>query len=339
MRIKLLIAVADGSYAEHLSSNLSEKHTDSFEVSVCSTAQRLRDILAAQKFEAALLDASLIKDIDLRPIHLPLLLWAEEEQFSDTAGDHKLIRKYQRISSIADEILESYAKISSDSSGPVLEKARVIVFWSPSGGVGTTTSALSYAARKVSDGKQVLYLNLESFSSTPLFFPESGKSISAAFEMLDNHEGNLKMLLRGIRRQDNGSGISYFCHPENFDDMNILSVEDAAVLITACSGITEELVVDLSCICNMRTWRIFELADRIFIVVNDTQSSQIKLSQFIAQHNVFERIRAKTAIVANKGAHINHPLIDIAISLPPVLVDCESELFKTLSASFAEQVS
>ena len=337
MRIRLLIAAEDAGYAEELSNALSNLHADMFEVSVCGTTQRLRDLLASHRFDAALLDESLIDGVDLHPIRMPMLLWSEDECIAEPESDLKKIRKYQRISSIAGDVLESYAKVSSDGRGPFSEKARISAFWSPAGGVGTTTAALACAACRASEGKQVLYLNLESFSSTPLYFPEKGKSISTAFEMLDNREGNLKMFIRGIRRHDSDSGIAYFSHPENFDDMNILSVDDAAALITACCGITDELVIDLSCICNKRTWQVFELADSIHLVTDHTKTAQIKLSQFTAQHNVFERIKSKAALVANKGALIDQPLMTVAVSLPFIPLGDEFDLFKTLSVAFKEE--
>ena len=336
MRIKLLIAAADGDYAEHLSNTLSEKYSDAFVVSVCSTAELLADMLAYQKFDAALLEASLIEGVDLRLIQLPLLLWTESAHVSGAADECTKVRKYQRISSIACDILESCAKTSFSGRDPISQRARITAVWSPAGGVGKTSVALAFAAQKKTDGKQVLYLNLESFSSTPVYFDKSGKSISAVFDMLDNDEGNLKMLIRAIRRQDSVSGIEYFCHAENFDDMNILSVDDAESLIRACCTITDELVVDLSCVCNKRTWQVLELADRILIVADQTRTSQIKLSQFTAQHSVFQRVRAKAALIANKGAAISEPLVDAVISLPLVQSADESLVYKTLANSLIE---
>ena len=334
MRIKLLIATSDVGYTEHLSGVLSEQYADSFEVCVCSNTEHLRDMLTSHRYDAALLEASLAGGTDLRPIHMPLILWAEDDCIAGPPDGLGKIRKYQRISSIVGQVLESFARVSSDGHSTLSKKARISAFWSPAGGVGTTTAALAFAAYKVTEEKQVLYLNLESFSSTPLYFSESGKSISAAFEMLENQEGSVTTLMRGIRRQDNGSGIAYFCHPDNFDDMNILSVEDSAALITACCDITDELVIDLSCICNRRIWKVFELADNIFIVTDKTISAQIKLTQFISQHNVFERVKTKAALIANKGAQIDRPPVDVAVSLPFAESADESEIYKTLSAFF-----
>ena len=46
MKIQLLIALNDIDYTEHLSKVLSEKYADRFEISICSSAERLQDTLS-----------------------------------------------------------------------------------------------------------------------------------------------------------------------------------------------------------------------------------------------------------------------------------------------------
>jgi MinD-like ATPase involved in chromosome partitioning or flagellar assembly len=154
--------------------------------------------------------------------------------------------------------------------------------------------------------------------------------------MLDNREGNVKMLIRGIRQQDNGVGFAYLCRPDNYDDMYILSAENMAVLIESCAEVTDELVIDMSCVCDRRTRRVFELADRVLLVTDPTSTAQTKLSQFTFQHNVFERISAKATLVANKGAEAGKPPISAVIRLPLVQSANASAVYRTLSASSFE---
>jgi len=331
MKVKLLIATTDTDYTEHLSSRLSQRHADAVDVTVCSSTERLRILLSAKKFDAALLEEVLADGADLRNIQLPLLLWAEDEESADTDATHRRIRKYQRVSSIVADVLEHYAKVSIDGCGIDTDRAIITAVWSPAGGVGKTTIALAYAARKISEGKQALYLNLEPFSSVPVYFAETGKSVSAVFEMLENHEGNVKMLIQGIRRYDSDVGVAYFCRPDNFDDINILSAENVNVLVEACAGVTEELVIDMSSTCDERTRQIFELADQILFVTDTTATAQIKLSQFTTQHQVFERIRDKTVLIANKGATVVEQLTDVMISLPFVQATAAPAVYKALS--------
>ena len=331
MKIQLLIAVSDSSYAEHLSNNIAENYADVIDSNVCTEAEHLREQLAVRSFDAALLDESIIESLSLESIRLPILLWESGESTSSASAGIGRIRKYQRISEMVSIILEQYAKILSDERGPNMKRANITAVWSPMGGVGKTTTALALCMEKALEGKQALYLDLEPFSSVSNYFADNGRGMSAVFEMLETGEGNIEILARSLRMQDGGSDIAYFCSPENFDDMNILTPENTAVLIEACSGVTEELVIDMSCICDERARRIFELADRVLLVTDSSRTAQIKFAQFASQNSVFPRIKSKTTLVANKGAIIGDPLVDTVIYLPAVQSADAIAVYKTLS--------
>lgn len=338
MRIKLLVATSDSDYGEHLSGVVSARHADVFDVIVCSTAERLSELLSVSRYDAALIGAEMIDGLDLRNIHLPVLIWEDEGNIPVSAADLGKVGKYQRISIIVADILERFAKISASSRNTDIKKARVTAVWSPAGGVGKTTVALAYAAKMASEGKQALYLDLEYFSSVPAHFSQAGKSISTIFEMLEAQEGNIDLLIRGIRCQDNG--IAYFCGPENFDDMNILTADNVALLIEACCASADELIIDLSCVCGECERQVFEYADKVLLVTDPSGIAQIKLIQFASQNNDFARIKAKAALVENKGATVDKPIVDTVISLPFVQLTDAAAICKTLSGySFPESRS
>lgn len=330
MKIKLLIVSDDSDYVEHLSNILSEKYADTFEVIVCSSAERLKNLLAVNRFDTVLFEPSFASSMNLDSVRLPFILWDESEYVADGYRDIRKVRKYQRISSIAGNVLENYAEVVTGVSNLSTSKAHITAVWSPCGGVGKTTLSLAYAARKVSGGKQAVYLNLENFSSTSVYFSESGKSISTAFERLD---ANVHMLLMGIRQQDSGSGITYFSGPDNYDDMNILTVDDIETLINACAAWAEELVIDLPNYCDERIQKIFELADAVLLVCDQSGTAQVKLRQFINQHNVSQHIQEKSVLVNNKGSNITEASISKTIRLPLVQSVDPISVYKTLSGS------
>jgi len=314
MKVKILIATSDKIYTGHISEYISENHADTMEVSVCNTLKGVCDMLSSRKYDVALMDTSLIKNANTESVQLPMLLLSEHD--ADELPEQFIrINKHQRISSIVAEVFEQYAKVSGNRRSCGL-KANITAVWSPIGGSGKTTVTLAYCASKASEGKDVLFLNLESFSSIPAFFNARGKSISTVFEMLDSGEGNVKMLIQGICCQENG--IAYLCPPDNFDDISILSASNILELLTSCAEITEELVIDLSCACDERTRQIFDLASRVLIVTEPTTLAQVKLYQFTTQNDVFETIKEKATIVANKGATLIEPVTDSVISLPLV---------------------
>jgi len=330
MKIKLVIATCDSDYAEHLSNVLSEKFADEFSISVCSLDDELSEILGKVKFDAALIELQFTKPEKLSMVRLPIILYDESDNVPDEYECFVKIRKYQKISSIAGEVLQAYAETTASASGPGINKANVTACWSPSGGVGKTTVALAYAARRVLDGKQVVYLNLENFSSIPIFFSNTGKSISTAFEKLDS---NINMFLMGIRQKDSGSGISYFCGPDNYDDIHILTADDVEKIIEACAFGTDELVIDLSCYCGECTKKALELADSVMLVCDHTRISQAKLKQFINQHNIFKSIQAKSILINNKGAEVEEASALKSIKLSHVPSTDPVFVYKTLSGN------
>ena len=329
MKIKLLIATGDNDYAEFISNILSEKYADTFDTGVCSSGERLRDLLSAGRFDIVVLESSFVNSTNLRSVQLPLILADESEFSSPSDGEIKKIRKYQRISSIVGNILENYAEENKGLGTFGANKANVTVVWSPSGGSGKTTVALACAAHRISNGKQAIYLNLESFSSTSVYFQENGKSISKVFEKLDS---NVNMLLTAIRQQDSGSGISYFCGPDNYDDINVLSEGDIEILINACTVGTDELIVDLSSQYDNRIRKIFDLADAILLVCDPSSTSKAKLQQFVNQHNIFGQIQSKTILVNNKNAKTTETKIGKTVQLPLVQSTDPISIFKTLSS-------
>ena len=318
MKISLLIASCDDDYSEQLSGYLSDRYKDAFYISVCRSSQNLRELLAVSGFDAALLEQPLASGIDLSPVRLPVMLWDESVSGTDVQPEGLTIRKYQRISSIAAYILENYAKISVGEFDPGTGRAYITAVWSPAGGVGKTTVAVAQALKLSAEGKKVVYLNLEHFSSSPAYFDDDGRSISSVFEMLEKNTGNLKMLIQAIIRQDADSGIMYFRGPENYDDINILSEEDTSALLTACAGAAEGLVVDLPGSCDVRTRQVFKLADRILLVTDQSGASETKLRQFVCQHSVYEQFKSKAVLVANRGSAYPEPLLPEMISLPLV---------------------
>jgi len=260
-----------------------------------------------------------------------MLLWSENETTTDLSAGLGKINKYQRISSIVAAVLEQYAKLSKKNYNPDLKEAKITAVWSPAGGVGKTSVAIAYALSNARDNKKVFYLNLEYFSSSPEYFRESGKSISSVFEMLENQEGDLKMLIQGISCFENG--IAYLCSPDNYDDLCILSSENIHELVTACAALSDELVIDLSCVCDARVNKIFERADSVLLVMGKTTTGEVKLAQFMSQNDVFESIKEKVTLVVNKGADYSSPLIESMISLPHVQSSDVKTVCKALSES------
>lgn len=331
MKIQLLIAVSDIDYAEHLSSVLSESYEDVFEVGICSDPTRLEKVSASHRFDAALLDEQMAETEAADMVRMPIVLCDGSLPVGPRGRELKKIRKYQRISAIVSEVLSSYAEVSDDLNSFNDAPAHITVVWSPAGGCGKTTAALAYGAQKVAQGRKTLYLDLEPFSSEEVYFSERGKSIST---ILDKLEENAEMLLRSIRLEDKGSGIYYFEKPENYDDINVLTASDIERLIMNCAHGVDELVVDLGSVYDGSVRRALEIADEVMLVADASAASRKKLEQFKTQHDLYEQIRSKLTLVANRNAKIDGVDAARMVLLPLVRSDDPVVVYKTLSVGY-----
>lgn len=331
MKIKLLLAISDKNYSEHLVDVLMKKYEEEFELNICSSATLLNNTITANDFDIGLFDEIMLEGVNLQKIKLALLLW-DEKAIGEAFEDLKKVYKYQRISALVSEMLSEYALVAPRGMGigGGKNKAKVSVFWSPAGGTGKTSVAIAYAARRIISGATVTYISFEHFSSVPAFFSGEGRSISSVLERMDR---NLEIQMKSIRQQDGKSGIMFFVQPDNFDDINILSANDIENLISAAATDVDELVVDLPSICDEKTLAAFRLADQVMLVTDLSPISAAKTNAFINQNTAYGLIKDKTVMVLNKGARTNKATSEPTIKLPLVQSSDPAIVYKTLSAS------
>lgn len=331
MKVRILIALSDNDYLERLSRVMSEKYANLLEITVCSGEDSLRRLLQHDREDVALVDPELASSLDMDAVRMPILLWDGMTDISAMDKSLRIIKKYQRVSSIIAAVLEHYSTLPNND--PVLEDgAEIITVWSPAGGCGKTTVAMAYAAQAASGGGKVIYLDLEPFSSVDVYFPAGGKSISSVFERLD---ANPELLLQSVQQKDSGSGICYFSKPDNYDDINELTADDLKTLVNACAQICDTLVVDYSGPCNERAKALFAAARKVLLVVDGAAAGQKKWAQFCLQHSVFESIREKAVLVKNRGA-AKTPAngVPSTVLLPVVQSADPAVVYKTLSSGY-----
>jgi len=332
MKIRLLLASSDSDYTEYLSKVLVEKFAAIFEVSVCSNAERFNEMVSGHRADIVLADSNLIELVDLSAVRLSLVFVDETGRTGNLGAGCKRIRKYQRISNLVKGIQAEYAEVSANDETFGSTSGQITAVWSPVGGSGKTTAALAYAANCVSQGKKTVYLDLQNFSCSTVYFQQNDKSISTLFQKLDS---NVELLLQSIRQQDSGSGILYFTRADNYDDISILSCEDLLKLIDGCAKGIDELVIDLTSVCDDKTRQVFEFANQIFVVLDGSRVSAAKWDQFQTQNNVYEQIRPKIKLVANKSAKLDASGVNGLFNLPFVQSSDPVAVYKTLSTNFS----
>lgn len=331
MKVKLIMATEDNEYSNHFYNYLSEKYAEDFDIRICSTQESFLNTTLKNKFDVALIDSEFTQCLNNDNVKISLSLF---DNFNDnTQKSAKMIYKYQRISKIVSNILEECSVLENLTSGMKNGLGNVTVVWSPCGGVGKTTVSLAYATRKTIENKNVIYLNLEKFSSINTYFPNSQSSISTIFRKINE---NLELVIKSVKQTDTDSKISYFGAPENYDDLNAVTQEDISKIIKACAENSDELVIDFSSVCDDFVKSAFDIADRILIVTDNTTDSSTKLNQFLTQNNIWENIKDKSGIVANKGANIQNSYCEV-YNLTRVRSQDPINIYKTLSSENFER--
>ena len=325
MKIKLIIVTKEKDYAERFFLGAASKR-DQIEVDICTSYEKLDGLLRQGKYDVALVEPEAVEHVDSTLVKLCLLLWDQKHGEAPNHYDLPVIRKYQRITSSLSQVQGQYAQLTPEFLGGD-KKCRLTAVWSPAGGTGKTTVAVASALR-LAEQKKVTYLDLEYFSGTQALFECNGQSISTVFPSLG---GNLVLEMQSICMVDSNTEVQYFCPPSNYDDMNELNEEDVLALIKAAAENSEELVIDLSSVCDKKTRSIFEVVDQIYLVVDSSQVAQAKMRQFMNQHDVYPVYSDKITVILNKGAGMGLPEGTNVVRLPMVQSADPTSVYTTLS--------
>lgn len=202
------------------------------------------------------------------------------------------ICKYQKVENIYKMLLGLYAE---NSAGAVIvdktAEVRKVLFTSVQGGCGTSAAAAAYAVRCAADGKKVLYVNLEKFGNSNLYFTDEGNlSFSDVIYFLKSRKDNLLMKLESIVQRDS-SGVEFFNGCKNAYDMFELQDEELWSLIKSISQMEkyDEIVMDLSGDMDTRmTGLMTDYADRIIYVTDGSTVGKDKFRRFCEVVKVME---------------------------------------------------
>ena len=328
MNIRLMVITPDIDYVECFSDVIEDSYKGVFKMSICSSAEKYQELSEKKKYDIVLVDVSVADDIAFPSARLSALL-CDGESGAERGSEYYPIQKYQRISHIVSELLEQYSKVAGGTGSYGKASGQMTAVWSPAGGVGKTTIAMAYAAKRASETNRVIYLDLEHFSSTETYFKDEAKSISALFEGLGNN--NMEILIAGLLQKDSGSGILYFGSVTNYDDLNVLTVSDIEEIINGCIAQCNELVIDLPSACDEKVRYILERSDQILGIADDSATGKNKWKQFQTQHSLYGEIVDKMTMIANKGADISRWYEERTVAMPYIKSQDPIVIYKSLA--------
>lgn len=270
MAIKVAVLAQDTRFLDRLTAVFTKNYSDRVEIYPFTELDVALSSLEFIKPELLLAD----EDIRVPDSTLPedcALAYFVSSVSTDRVDGHRAVCKFQRAELICKQIVD----IVTDKA-----ESNFIVFSSPAGGVGTSTAAAAFALRLASQGRRVLYLDLDTYGCPSAFFRGEGEyTLGDVLHTLVHKDRNLTELLIHSSRTD-AHGVSFFCEAAPECVYPALNTEAISKLLRELRVIAafEYIVVDLPFCKLLRQKDLWECGATV-LVADDTQAAQCKLAR------------------------------------------------------------
>ncbi len=280
MKIKLAILDKDINYLHRIVTAFGTKYAEKLEI------YSFTDItVALQSLDESKIDIMLASDVyeidaELLPKRCAFAYFVDNADIETKYGQ-PTICKFQKADFIYKQILSIYSEKAGSISGIRMDddSARIIIFSSPCGGVGTSTVAASCAVHFANMGKRTFYLNLERYGSADLFFNAEGQfDMSDVIFALKTRKANISMKLESAVRQDI-CGVCYYSQSKISLDMLELDASDIIRLISEIklTGNYDYIIVDMDFSLDKNILDVYRQAHALTWVGDGSEISNNKI--------------------------------------------------------------
>jgi len=282
MKIKLAVLDNDQIYLQRLVSSLSMKYSDKFEIYSFTDEKIAVETIAQSRIEVLIASDSFKIDVKALPSNCGFAYLVNSADI-EMLDDQRVISKFQKIDMIYKQILSIYSENAGAISGLKIgdDSTRVIFFSSPNGGTGTSSVAAACALSYAKQGKKALYLNLEKFGSSDIFFEAEGQfDMSDIIYALKSRKTNLVMKIESCVKQD-ASGVFFFSKTKVALDMFELTDEDVMRLINELklTGFYDYIIVDVDFSMNQETMKLYKEGSAVVWVGDGSEYSNSKIQR------------------------------------------------------------
>lgn len=283
-QIKLVVIDNDEYYLNNLMSYISTEYKDKINsVSFSNKELFLEYIKNESHNEIFLVSKKFYYDLN-KEISLHKVVLLSDSTTSETEVES--IYKYQSIDKICKQIIEIYNK-SNAKENEIIDESKLITFYSPMGGIGTTTLAIATAIKLSQSGNNVLYLNLERIQSNGIFMPDNKSKYNFSDLIISVKEGGEdfnEILSEGIIRY-NDLNLYYFNPIDSILDVEDMSLDDIKDLLDNIININKfnYIIIDLPSVLDSRYYYIFEKSLENIIIMGQDIISSYKVDTILRQ--------------------------------------------------------
>lgn len=292
MRINIALFDKDSLYIEKLLKGFQSRYAKQAIVRSFSDETVFVKELQVQYFDIAVISQQHLHLRDSIPERVALAVFVNDNSIEEIEGV-SAVGKYQQIDSIYKRIVGIYA---DNSPGIKVKKgiagSKTVLFTSVQGGGGTSSLAAAFALNQAKKGKEVFYLNLETFGSPNAFFHGEGSgSFSDIIYALKLKNVNFALKLQSTIQRDE-SGVEFITGCRNAFDMLELKDSEIGELLEGLSMAKQydEFVIDYSGAMTPRQQYLMKQhADSIIYVNDGSEIGNEKFSKFCEVVRVMEK--------------------------------------------------
>lgn len=292
MKIKLAILEKDRGYLTRIVTAFGTKYSDKFEIYSFTDQDVAIANLGSSKIDVLLAGDSFEIDLTKFPNRCGFAYLVDSADI-DMVNNQRAVCKYQKADLIYKQVLSIYSEKASNMIGFKVDgdAGNLIVFCSPSGGVGTSTMAASCALHYAAQGKKALYLNLETFGSSDLFFSGEGQfDMSDLIFALKSKKTNLHIKLESCVKRD-PRGVYFYSKPKIALDMMELSTEEILRLLSELqlAGEYDYIILDMDFSLAKDMMTIYRQAQAVVMVGDGSVVSNVKTQRAFTALSTMEQ--------------------------------------------------
>lgn len=285
MKIKLVLLDDDTVWLQKIASALSTMEEALFETYTFSDEAAAVRMICEAGYCVLLAGQSAAVNPAVLPSGCCLIRFTDVADASGGTGMRSIFR-FQKAEAICREIRIAYAEFTGnalpeqagDSSRKAV-RAKVHVFCPCGGGTGSSSAAAACALRFAGAGSSALYLNLERFGSSELYFQGEGKSyLGDLLYAIKSKKPGLEMKLRSAVKQDD-SGVWFIDSCRYAPEVMEISGDDIPDLLTELGGLGlfAHIVIDTDLLLEGASLALMRAADDVVLVSDGSETSLIKL--------------------------------------------------------------
>lgn len=292
MRIKLAILENDQSYLNRIVSAFNTKYADKFEIYSFTDPTIALGTLDSSRIDVFVASDSFDIDVSALPNRCGFAYFVNAVDVN-AVNEQRAICKFQKADLIYKQILSIYSEKVGGVAGLRSEDdcAKIVAFSSPCGGVGTSSVAAAFAVRLAKQGKKALYLNIERYGSSDVFFSGEGQfDMSDIIFSLKSKKTNLAMKFESCVKQDH-TGAYFYSQAKYALDMMELGKEEITRLISELrlTGAYDYIVVDMDFSLSKDTLDVFRTMSNIVMVGDGSDISNMKIFRAYNALNALEQ--------------------------------------------------